>query len=176
MKKIFIGLLASALVVIGLPLGNANAAPYCGITWGSLAKSNTTASSSSITNVRAGQHDCYDRLVFDLNGSAAGYDVKYVPAIYSQGEGMPISLSGGAKLQIIVRAPTYNSAGTTTYPALVGKRLPGIDLRGYQTFRDTAFGGSFEGQSSFGLGVRAQLPFRVFKDGNKLVVDVAHYW
>ncbi|HEX2064459.1 MAG TPA: hypothetical protein VHE80_08555 [Acidimicrobiales bacterium] len=41
--------------------------------------------------------------------------------------------------------------------------------------------GTFEGRSTFGLGVWARLPFRVFKlDGpgtsSRIVVDVAHRW
>jgi hypothetical protein len=51
-----------------------------------------------------------------------------------------------------------------------------VNVAGYQTFRSTRYGGSFEGQTSFGLGVRARLPFRVFHVDNHLVVDVAHRW
>jgi hypothetical protein len=41
--------------------------------------------------------------------------------------------------------------------------------------------GSFEGQTTLGLGVRARLPFRAFVlpgpgSGSRLVVDVAHRW
>ena len=40
--------------------------------------------------------------------------------------------------------------------------------------------GSFEGQTTFGVGVRTRLPFRVFAlsgaTGTKLVIDVAHRW
>ncbi|MEZ5204746.1 MAG: hypothetical protein R2701_10320 [Acidimicrobiales bacterium] len=43
-----------------------------------------------------------------------------------------------------------------------------------------AFAGSFEGETTFGLGVRFRLPYRVFavegSAGSKLVVDVAHRW
>ncbi len=44
-----------------------------------------------------------------------------------------------------------------------------------------AYAGSFEGQTTLGLGVRARLPFRAFVlagpgDGSRLVVDVAHRW
>jgi hypothetical protein len=54
--------------------------------------------------------------------------------------------------------------------------LPGVNLAGYQTFREAKFAGSFEGQTSVGLGVRARLPFRVFTLDSRLVVDVAHRW
>jgi hypothetical protein len=40
---------------------------------------------------------------------------------------------------------------------------------------------TFEGQTTFGLGVRAWRPFRVFAlsgpgDGSRVVIDVAHRW
>ena len=52
--------------------------PYCGIRWGSLPKEAGTSSSAHLTNVRAGQHACYDRLVLDLDGRAPGHLVSYV--------------------------------------------------------------------------------------------------
>ena len=56
-----------------------------------------------------------------------------------------------------------------------------LDPAGYRTFRHVAWAGSFEGQSTLGLGVRARLPFRVFLldgpgTGSRMVVDVAHRW
>ena len=49
----------------------ADAGPYCGIRWGSLDKEAGTSSSAHLTNVRAGRHACYDRLVLDLDGPAS---------------------------------------------------------------------------------------------------------
>jgi hypothetical protein len=57
-------------------------------------------------------------------------------------------------------------------------------VKGFRTFRQVAYAGSFEGQTTFGLGVRARLPFRVFvlagspgdRHGAMLVIDVAHRW
>ena len=53
------------------------------------------------------------------------------------------------------------------------------NVSGYQTFRQVAWAGSFEGYTTLGLGVRARLPFKVFTldgpgSGSRLVVDVAH--
>ncbi len=58
----------------------------------------------------------------------------------------------------------------------MGQPLPGVNLSGYRTFQDAEFAGSFEGQSQFGLGVRARLPFRALQLDGRLVVDVAHTW
>ena len=55
-------------------------------------------------------------------------------------------------------------------------RSPGVSVAGYDTFRSTRYGGSFEGLTTLGLGVRARLPFRVMKLGNRVIIDVAHHW
>ena len=56
-----------------------------------------------------------------------------------------------------------------------------MNVSGYRTFRQVAWAGSFEGQSTVGLGLRARLPFRVTAvdgpgTGSRLVIDVAHSW
>jgi hypothetical protein len=88
-------------------------------------------------------------------------------------------------LQVIVRAPAYDANANATVPwggpGTVITRPDQFDARGFTTFEDLVWGGSFEGQSSFGLGVRARLPFRVFQldgpgDHTRLVVDVGHRW
>jgi len=188
MKKLLVSLIAGVLFAAGLPLSNVSAAPYCGITWGSTYKNNYSAVSygTSIFDVRTGRHDCYDRMVFDLSGTAGGYFVGYVPAVYTEGKGDYVPITGGATLQIVVGAPTYDANYKSTYlkldahgnkvPVMPQDKLPRVDLTGYTTFRDARYAGSFEGQSTFGLGVRAKLPFRVVKDGAKIYVDVAHKW
>ena len=149
---------------------SANAAAYCGITWGSAAKSSSTMKATTLTGLRAGRHACFDRLVIDHRGAATGYDVRYVSQVYQDGSGFPVAVAGGAKLQVIDRAARY-----TTKPA-----MPSV--AGFTTFRDVKWAGSFEGQSTVGLGVRARLPFRVFTVNDtatgtsRLVVDVAHQW
>ncbi|WP_411730902.1 hypothetical protein [Paeniglutamicibacter sp.] len=179
--------LAGALLIAGLgispvsPAATATAvtAPYCGIMWGSVADSVAGYSSATITNVRTGRHACFDRMVIDLKGKVKGYDVRYVNAVYTEGQGKLVPLSGAADLRIIVKAPAYTSSGVPTYnPA---NRTNAKNVSGYTTFRQIAFLGSYEGQTSFGLGVRARLPFRTFvltgTDGtSRLVIDVAHRW
>ena len=148
--------------------------------WGSLPEANSRMTQAPVTAVRTGRHACYDRLVFDLRGRAPGYDVRYVGTVYQDGSGFRVPLRGGAKLQIVVRAPAYDiSTGKPTYTPNNPKELSNVT--GYSTFRQVAFAGSFEGQTTIGLGVRARLPFRVFTlagpgSGSRLVVDVTHHW
>ena len=161
----------------------ASAAPYCGITWGSLDKS-STGGTGYLDDVRAGQHACYDRLVLDVfgNPSFRSWHVGYVSQVTEDPSGRPVPLRGGAFLQISVQAPDHTPNGTLTYGPASPHEL--VDVSGFRTFRQVAWAGSFEGSSSIGLGVRARLPFRVTAitglphttNGTRVVIDVAHQW
>ncbi|HAG60431.1 MAG TPA: hypothetical protein DCL83_14495, partial [Arthrobacter bacterium] len=110
MKKILTWLTV-ILLAVGLGFlapGPASATTsYCGLVWGSLVKTDPAMSTASVTNVRTGQHYCFDRMVVDLNGPVAGYTVRYVPTVVQDGSGLPIALRGGAFLQVTVNAPSY---------------------------------------------------------------------
>ena len=184
MRRIFV-LAAATLAAVGIlaPAPSVGAAePYCGITWGSLDKTASGMSTATINNLRAGQHECWDRLVFDLGSGpgTVGYSVRYVPVVTEDGSGNPVPLAGGAFLQIAVNVPDIDpNTGVPTYqPA---DRFHAVNVTGFQTFRQVFYQGSFEGVTTAGLGVRARLPFRVFQlagpgNGSRLVIDVAHRW
>ena len=160
MKKLLvIAALAAGALVTPSPAD----ATACSVSWGSLAKTSGATAHSTLTGLRTGQHACYDRLVLDLAASSIGYRVRYVTAVRDQGRGAVVPLRGGAFLQIDVNAMA------TRRPAMP-------NVTGYRTFRQVGWGGSFEGYSTVGLGVRARLPFRVFRNGTDLVIDVAHAW
>ncbi len=154
-------------------------AASCAVTWGSFAKTSAPMTARQIRGIRAGQHACYDRLVIDLNGwssGVTGYDVRYVENVYQDGSGQNVPLRGGAKLQIVIKAPAYDTSGELIIEPDSLSELS--DVTGYSTFRQVAFAGSFEGQTTIGLGVRARLPMRVFRLegpglGQRLVIDVA---
>jgi hypothetical protein len=166
MNKLLPAVLAVAAVAA---TGTTLAAPQlagaagCSTSWGSGAKTARATASPSITAVRAGRHDCYDRLVLDAAKAGNGFTVSYQKAIYQDGSGARVPLKGSAFLQVI-------ATGQAT------KRLPMPNVAGYRTFRQVAWAGSFEGQTTVGLGVRAKLPFRAFRSGNHVVIDVAHSW
>ncbi|NHN55912.1 hypothetical protein G9U51_09010 [Calidifontibacter sp. DB0510] len=144
----------------------------CAVQWGSLEKRGGTYTTAEFNRVRTGQHACYDRIVIDVSGpKAPGYIVKYVDQVREDGSGKVVPVRGGAKLQIVAMTPTMKPVANKTELA---------DVTGYRTFRQVAYAGSFEGQTTIGLGVRARLPFKVWtvnsSTGSKLVVDVAHTW
>ncbi|CAM5609270.1 hypothetical protein GCM10010378_41120 [Streptomyces viridochromogenes] len=176
-------LVAATSAVAAVPAGAATTttkATACPTGWGSQAETRSAATMKSVTNVRTGRHDCFDRMVVDVPGAGTGrlgYTVQYVSRVHQDGSGRPVTVGGGAVIEVRVNAPAYDTdSGRPTYPARAGQRLPGVNLTGYRTFRDARFVGSFEGDTQIGLGVRARLPFRVWVADGRIVVDVAHNW
>lgn len=171
-----IGLMAAAVVAMAvvLPVSAVATPSYCGITWGSVDKDAPFTAATELVNIRSGRQDCYDRLVFDFVGNTQGYHVAYVDQVTEDPTGNPVPLRGGAKLQIGLGGPAYDVNGNPTYT--FANRAELVNVTGYQTFRQVAWAGSFEGMTSVGLGVRARLPFRVLTLPNRIVVDVAHFW
>lgn len=170
---------AAVGVLTAVTPGAAQAAPFCGQVWGSLPETRSTMTAGPLYDVRAGRHACFDRLVVDVSGDPTGYDVRYVPVVRRDGSGAAVPVRGAADLQLVVGAPAYDATGHPTWTP--PRPSEAADVRGFATFRQVAGAGSFEGQTTIALGVRARLPFRVFTlDGpgaaSRLVVDVAHRW
>jgi hypothetical protein len=182
----FLVLAVSVLATLGVVApAPASASPYCGITWGSQAKTTDAGDRERLYDVRAGRHACFDRLVVDVGGedtTFGSYSVRYVPVVRQDGSGEPVPVRGAADLEIVVRAPAYDEQGRPTFLPADPREV--VDVGGYTTFRQVAWAGSFEGSSTLALGVRARLPFRVFSvagtpnsdDTPRLVIDVAHRW
>ena len=126
----------------------------------------------TVTDIRIGRHDGFDRVVFEVDGTGApGWDVRYVDDPASQGSGDPIDVEGSAALQVI----------------LMGIGLPhdtGVDewsgpnplaVAATETVTEVAWDATFEGQSVAFVGTTAQTPFRVYLLENpvRVVVEVA---
>src|SRR5215472_3299510 len=122
-RRTVIAVVLAAAAVLGSVLAvsaASPAAPFCGITWGSLAKSSGTLSPAGLLDARTGQHDCYDRLVFDFNRPASGYTVAYVDQVTGQGRGLPLNVAGGARLGVLLLATDSDmQTGAQTYPRAV---------------------------------------------------------
>lgn len=170
--------MGAALTASTMPADAAPAATACPTGWGSLGKSRAAGTTAPVKNVRTGSHACYDRMVIDVpGGGGLGYWVRYVDRLRQDGSGRVVPVAGGAVLEVRVAAPAYHpETGAPSYPGRVARPLPGVDISGYRTFRDTRFAGSFEGETQIGLGVRSRLPFRVLQLADRVVVDVAHNW
>ncbi|QBI56435.1 AMIN-like domain-containing (lipo)protein [Streptomonospora litoralis] len=163
------------------------ASASCGITesWTLSADVDPGSSGAPVRDVRAGRHECFDRVVVDVHGTAAtGFDVSYVPEVKAQGSGKPVPVAGNAALRMIVRSPAQGTpgGGTDQEPlASVGEHfVPEDGLADWGSLRSVRFAGSFEGQTTVALGAREKLPFRAFarldedRDVRTVVVDIAH--
>ena len=186
MRKVAVaGVLCLALVATGAPVsagaGPAStvpvvaAAPYCGLTWGSGAKTGGALRTPELVKISTVRMACWDRTVFEFAGAVNGYSVQYAITIPTDGEGFDMApyLAGGAKLSVSLRAPAM------TYPARTGDHP--VNVLRYRTLRDVIYGGSYEGYTTAAIGVRAKLPFRVFVAAgpgthSRIIVDVAHRW
>ena len=181
-RKALAPLVAIAAITGALAVGIASpaGATTCHTTWGSAGKTNSRMTQAPIVGAHAGQQPCYDRFVINLSSTPApGWNVRYVSRVVEDATGHTVPLRGGAFIQVSVRAPAYDAGGHVTYaPAHPSEA---VSVAGFRTFRQIAYAGTFEGITTFGLGVRARLPFRVFVlagpgSGSRLVIDVAHTW
>lgn len=142
------------------------------------APGDTSLSRATVSGVRVGQQPCADRLVVEMTGDTSikpGYQVRYVPAVLQEGSGKAVPLRGSAYLLVSVGAASYDGAGQPTY--LPANRAEVADVTGFPVFKQVAWAGSFEGMTTFGIGVSGQLPFKVqvlTEQGTvRVVVDVA---
>jgi hypothetical protein len=164
-------------------LAGTASATVCEAAWSSLLKTGGSHATAPIFTSRVGQHTCYDSFVVEVDGPASGYRVEYVSEVYSEGQGLPLSpymqRPAGALLSVVLHNPAYNAAGASTYPYQPTQRVGNVS--GFMTFRGVVYGGSYEGQTSFALGVRARLPFQVLVlpgpgTHTRFVINVRHYW
>lgn len=161
----------ATLLVVPTSAGASTCAP---VNWGSGTKTVFNGAGGSVTDIRSGRHECFDRVVIDTTVVEGGYYVTYVDEVTHVGSGTPVPLRGGAKLFVSAYSPSYDENFDTTYHPANSAEV--VDVTGYETFRQLAWAGSWEGTTDLGLGVRARLPFRVLTLPGHVVVDVAHRW
>jgi hypothetical protein len=125
----------------------------------------------TVTAVRVGAHDGFDRVVFELAGEGTpGWDVQYMDAATAEGSGDPIDLAGPAYLRVVIRGTSYPYESGATEAS----RGP-VALAGTTAVTGAFYDGTFEGQSLGYVGTRSQAPFRVYALSGpaRVVVEVA---
>ena len=125
---------------------------------------------AELSGLRAGRHAGFDRVVFELNGPIpAYYSIRYVPEVRLDGSGLPLRLRGSASLEVVVRAPTHDQ---DYQPVLTPTRL----RPDFPALREVNAPGSYEGQTTAGIGVTGRVGFRVMELANptRIVIDLAH--
>lgn len=126
-----------------------------------------------LVEVRVGQHEGYDRVVFEHNGpSELGYQVEYVDSPTDPQLAEPIDVPGEAFISIGVAGlglPTSN------FDSVLSGPIEGVDTRSQLVYGVHALS-PFEAQSTYFIGVDQQRDFRVqmLEDPVRLVVDLAH--
>lgn len=122
----------------------------------------------TLTDIRVGHHDGFDRVVFDLGGSGrAGWTASYVDTARSQGSGDPVEVAGAAIIEVVLTNTGYPD--DTGVEAYAGPRR----LGGASVVREVAFDSLYEGQTQLFVGVSGELPFRVYALDGRVVLEVA---
>jgi len=159
--------------------------------WSTNAKRGSAAmSDAALYLARVGQHACYDRVVFDINGpqhngrpEPVGVVARYVPVARADASGESVPVPGHAVLEVTIRAPIYGTDNQGHQPwqqaPRVGQSLiaPG-KIAGWSSLTAVTFAGSFEGQTTVAVGVREVRPFQVSVSSEQgyqhVVLDIAH--
>jgi hypothetical protein len=127
----------------------------------------------TVTDVRTGSHDGFDRVVFEVAGKGTpGWDARYVDTANGQARGDDIPVQGNAILQVTIRGvglPT--ETGITEYDG--SRPLPGDST---DVVTEVVWNGTFEGTSVAFVGTTQRAPFRVYLLENpaRVVRDVVH--
>lgn len=171
--------IALSTVLVGPPTASADGPEPrngpCDFTkrWNSGAERDPGQARRQLDSVRIGRHRCFDRVVFGIRRNVnAGYVARYVRRVHEEGTGNALPVAGGADLSLTVRAPARPLGQS-------GRHLfTREDTRGWKSLRAIRFAGTFEGQSTFAVGVNRRRAFRIFVlhrgPGTRLVLDIAH--
>ncbi len=101
-------------------------------------------------DVRPGQHECWDRIVFDINTTEyVGFKIGYVPVVTRDGSGFEVPVAGSAALQLTINAWAPVLFDGYSYTADWG------------ALREVKYAGSFEGVTTFAIGTNGARPFAV---------------
>lgn len=127
----------------------------------------------TVTEVRAGRHEGYDRVVFELDGTgegAPGWRVEYVDEAIDDGSGLPVDVDGDAILQVVISGTALpDDSGVEGYS---GETLTGADL---EPVKEVVYRHWFEGYTTAFIGIDDEpKPFRAFllEDPVRVVIDV----
>ncbi len=124
-----------------------------------------------ITNLRVGEHQSFDRVVIDMRGKMAGYNVRFVKHLTYDGSGNPVPLKGMRFVSVVLNpSSAHDKNGNNLYQG------PTLQQYGFPSLRGVAFTGDFEGYVSFGISLTHKAAFRVNELTNptRLVIDFKH--
>jgi hypothetical protein len=128
----------------------------------------------TVTGLRVGGHDGYDRVVYELGGTGVpGWTVRYADLAVQEGSGDVMPIAGDAILEVLITGSGYPfDTGVAEYNG--PNPLPGGDS---ELVTETRISGVFEGTTQSFIGLESGgHPFTVstLSDPTRLVVDIEH--
>ena len=125
-----------------------------------------------LTEIRTGQHAGFDRVVFEFSGGTPAYAASVVKTVYSDAKGDVVPLPGRVLLRVVFRGATAwcPGPGTRTYAGL------SVLTPYYPRLLAVSAAGDFEQVLSFGVGLAAPGPYRIYAlaGPDRVVLDVSH--
>lgn len=126
-------------------------------------------SAPTLTDVRAGGHTGFDRVVFEFRGAVPTHRVGYVDQLVQDGSGRPVAVAGAADLEVVFQgANAHRQDGSPTIsPRRFSTGLPAV--------KEVAQIGDFEAVVTYGIGVDRKRPLKVstLSNPSRLVIDVS---
>lgn len=115
-----------------------------------------------LTDVRADAHQGFDRLVFEFEGEVPGYRIEYVHSASQCGSGEPVTVGGGAMLQVRMSPIVAPFSQQEIAPVL-------------HSIYEAKQSCDFEGKVTWVVGLPEELDARVsyLNEPPRLIVDVA---
>lgn len=141
--------------------------------WGTAAIEAPISLNASITGVVAEPGNCFDTISITLspNAGVPGYSVQYVDEVAAQGTGDAVPLAGSHALSVVIDSSAYDLA-TGAATVELGDAM--VDVGALTWVRQVASGGSFEGMTTFGIGLGGERPFTVDAEPGRLSIRIAH--
>jgi hypothetical protein len=131
-----------------------------------------TTDRAQITDVRAGTHEGYDRVVFEFASGIPDTTIEGVLSpLYADPSGLELNVAGTAFLKVTMHgASKISPDGGVTYSGSTNFET------GFDQLKQLIEGGDFEAVSTWYLGLDGGGCIRVltFSDPSRLVIDIAH--
>lgn len=182
---VMIGIVAAFLAVVGGGLTAATAAPLsasettgiCPVTekWDDSPERRAGSTTRQIRSLEAGVIRCYDWITFNIKDMpAVGYSARYVKVVSQEGSGKPMRVPGKADLRLTVNAPAKPLGEPGRYLFRQDDTTPPME-----SVEAVRYAGTFEGRSTFAIGVDERRDFRVYLydydgPGARLFIEIAH--
>jgi hypothetical protein len=121
-----------------------------------------------VIRVRAAAHPAegFDRIVFDIDGAAPGYSVRYVDQVKADPSDRVVAVPGRRHLLVVLTpAQAHRDDGAAT--------ISGVHRLDLPMMRSYAVAGDYEGHVSIAIGVDDVVGYRVGELPGRIYLDVA---